>query len=77
MHDAFIPRYICNEIHKKCRKFISGDSDNHQSVHLVNWKKLCSPKDNSGLGLREARYQLDSHDEGYLESNCKQEWSAR
>lgn len=55
MQSAFVPRYICDEIDKKCRNFVWGDSAEVRHVHLVNWQKLCCPKEWGGLGLRTAR----------------------
>lgn len=55
MQSAFVPRYICDEIDKKCRSFVWGDSAVERKVHLVNWQKICSPKEWGGLGLRSAR----------------------
>lgn len=55
MQAAYVPRFICDEIDKKCRSFVWGDTADKKRVHLVNWKRLCSLKDWGGLGLRSAR----------------------
>lgn len=55
MQTAYIPRFICDEIDKKCRSFLWGDSNEGKRVHLVNWNRVCTPKDWGGLGLRSAR----------------------
>lgn len=41
----------CNDIDKICRDFLLGDKDNCKKVHLVNWREICVPRENGGLGL--------------------------
>lgn len=55
MQSVYIPRFMCDEIDKKCRKFIWVDIDDHTKLHMVSWSDMCRPKDGGGLGLREAR----------------------
>lgn len=55
MQSAYIPRVICDEIDKRCRKFIWGDTDNHRNIHMVSWSNIRKPKSCGDLGLREAR----------------------
>lgn len=45
----------CDEVDKRCRDFIWGDTVDERTVHLVNWRQVCTPKDWGGLGLRSAR----------------------
>lgn len=55
MQSSVIPRGTCVEIDKLCRNFIWGDEENHRTVHLLKWDKLCKPKQCGGLGLRSTR----------------------
>lgn len=55
MQAAYIPRSLCDAIDQRCRNFLWGDSNEEKHVHLVNWKRVCCPKEWGGLGLRTAR----------------------
>lgn len=55
MQSAHLLRHICDEIDKKCHKFVWGEAQGERGVHLVNWQRLCTPKSWGGLGLRSAR----------------------
>nr|XP_025664883.1 uncharacterized protein LOC112763420 [Arachis hypogaea] len=54
MHSALLPTATCNSIDRICRNFIWGDTDQNKKVHLLNWKKICEPKQSGGLGIRHA-----------------------
>lgn len=54
MQSAALPKYVCEEIDRKCRKFLWGDMDGECHMHTVSWSKVCRPKNWGGLGLREA-----------------------
>lgn len=53
MQAAVIPKHTCSEMEKICRRFIWGQKEGRDKIHLVNWKKLCQPKEEDGLGLRK------------------------
>lgn len=55
MQSAFIPRHLCDEIDKSCRRFLWGESDNVRHLHTVSWSNICKPKEWGGLSLRAAR----------------------
>lgn len=55
MQFAHIPRFICDEIDKRCRRFVWGESGSERKMHHIKWEKLCRPKSWGGLGLRPAR----------------------
>lgn len=55
MQSAIIPRQLCDEIDRKCRDFLWGDSENSKHLHSVSWANVCKPKKWGGLGLRSAR----------------------
>lgn len=42
MQFTCIPRAVCDEIDKRCRSFIWGDSENHNKIHTVAWNNLSS-----------------------------------
>lgn len=48
---AKILGFICYEIKKLQRGFIWGHEDGTRRMHLVNQKRICSPKWRGGLGL--------------------------
>lgn len=55
MQSAFIPRHLCDEIDKSCRRFLWGETENVRHLHSVSWSKICQPKELGGLSLRTAR----------------------
>lgn len=54
-HAVFLPRHVCDEIDKKCHQFVWGETDGVKKMHLINWKRVCSPKQWGGLGLCTVR----------------------
>ncbi|CAN1191383.1 Putative ribonuclease H protein At1g65750 [Linum perenne] len=46
---------ISGKIDRKIRNFIWGSSNGDRKIHLLNWKKICSPKSKGGLGIRSAK----------------------
>lgn len=44
MQSAALPKYVCEEIDRKCRKFLWGDMDGERHMHTVSWSKVCRPK---------------------------------
>lgn len=55
MQSALIPRYLCDEIDKRCRCFLWGDNEYGRHLHSVTWTDICLPKEWGGLSLRSAR----------------------
>lgn len=55
MQSAFIPRRLCDEIDKSCRRFFWGETENVRHMHSVSWSNICQPKELGGLSLRTAR----------------------
>ncbi|CAN1191792.1 Putative ribonuclease H protein At1g65750 [Linum perenne] len=55
MQTSLLPVETCNQIDKKIIDFIWGSFNGERRIHPVNWEKVCSPKDQGGLGLRSAR----------------------
>lgn len=54
MQTASLPRALCDEIDRKCKNFIWGDTEHQRHMHLASWKSICTPKKFGGLGLRAA-----------------------
>lgn len=55
MQSTLIPRQLCEEIDKSCRRFLWGDTGEVRHLHSVSWAKICKPKAWGGLSLRSAR----------------------
>ena len=51
-HVLKMPVSICADIDKINRIFLWGDTNEKNKVHLVKWKKVCTPKSKGGLGIR-------------------------
>jgi hypothetical protein len=54
MQINWLPQNICDSIDQTTRNFLWKGSNN-KGIHLVNWKKVTSPKSVGGLGIRTAR----------------------
>jgi hypothetical protein len=54
MQIYWLPQNICDSIDQTTHNFI-WRGQNNKGVHLVNWKKVASPKQFGGLGIRAAR----------------------
>lgn len=50
-----LPRSICDEVDKKVRGFLWGNTDEKTRMHLVAWNTVTKPKDEGGLGLCSMR----------------------
>lgn len=57
MQTMELPASVCDRIDRINRNFILGDTIGKRKLHLVNWQKVCKPKDKGGLGIRKARDQ--------------------
>ncbi|CAN1166153.1 Putative ribonuclease H protein At1g65750 [Linum perenne] len=55
MQTAVLPSKTCEEIDKRIRNFVWGTTAEERKICLVAWDKVCSPKENGGLGLRLSR----------------------
>ena len=55
MQTAKIPRTTCEAIDKKVRRFIWGDDENKNHIHLISWDTLQRPRNEGGVGLRSTR----------------------
>jgi len=52
MQTTRIPESVNQEIDKLNGKFVWGSNETKNKIHLVSWEKLCSSKEEGGLGLR-------------------------
>lgn len=55
MQTNLLPNSTCDKIDKIERDFILGYSDEGKGSHLIGWDKLCKPRNEGGVGLRNAR----------------------
>lgn len=52
MQSSLLPKFVCDEVDKRCRRFLWGDANGEKHIHTVGWNKVCKPKKWGGLGLR-------------------------
>ncbi|CAN1166059.1 Putative ribonuclease H protein At1g65750 [Linum perenne] len=55
MQTSILPATTCEEIDRRIRNFVWGTTAEERKIPLVAWDKICMPKENGGLGLRQAR----------------------
>ena len=48
-----IPRVVCDEMNSMLAKYWWGQTQNKWKIHLINWGKLCTPKNRGGVGFRD------------------------
>lgn len=48
-----LPHSLCEELTQMIAKFWWGQSGEESKIHWLNWKKLCTPKKDGGLGFRD------------------------
>jgi hypothetical protein len=47
---------IKKEIAKLIKKFLwQGGKDNNNTLHVVNWSIVCTPKENERIGIRDPK----------------------
>ncbi|CAN1743715.1 Putative ribonuclease H protein At1g65750 [Linum perenne] len=55
MQTSVLPVTTCEAIDRLIRNFVWGSTDETRKVHLIVWERICTPKDDGGLGLKMAR----------------------
>ena len=55
MQSVKIPIGVCDSLDKLQRDFLWGSNDTQRKTHLVRWERVCKPKDQGGLGIRNSR----------------------
>ncbi|XVF17280.1 hypothetical protein REPUB_Repub10bG0106100 [Reevesia pubescens] len=55
MQSAMLLISICNRLDKINSNFLWGGSADTERNHLVSWDKVCSPRNQGGLGLRKIK----------------------
>lgn len=55
MQVSWIPQSICNRIDQACRRFLWSSNSDSKGWHLVNWQTITAPRNDGGLGIRDAR----------------------
>lgn len=53
MQTALLPTAVCKRLDQIHSHFLWGGHADASRNHLVSWKKVCQPKTNGGLGLRQ------------------------
>jgi len=43
---------VLHQVMKLCRNFLWGGKDNYQRALYVAWDKVCTPKKQGGLGIK-------------------------
>lgn len=44
MQSSLLPKFVCDEVDKRCRRFLWGDANGEKHIHTVGWNKVCKPK---------------------------------
>jgi len=55
MQSAHLYVSIYDEVDKKCKRFLWGDTENQRRIHTMAWRNLFKPKNVGELGLRMAK----------------------
>ena len=55
MQTTWLPQGTCDALNRLSRNFLWGTNSDRKKLHLVNWKHVTKPKDQGGLGIRDAR----------------------
>jgi hypothetical protein len=53
---ASSPRFVLNTIKSLQRNFLWHGPNKEKKIALVSWEKICKPKDQGGLGIRDPSY---------------------
>ncbi|XP_074301049.1 uncharacterized protein LOC141632397 [Silene latifolia] len=54
MNIFIIPKGVLSRLNSICRNFLWDGTINHIRVPPVSWEKICSPKNEGGLGIRDS-----------------------
>ncbi|CAN1774821.1 Putative ribonuclease H protein At1g65750 [Linum perenne] len=55
MQTSVLTATTCEAIDKRISDFVWGSMEEARNIHLIAWDRVCTPKENGGLGLRLAR----------------------
>lgn len=50
-----ILKALCDMINSILAKYWWGQTKDEKNIHLINWKKLCNPKGNGGMGFKDVQ----------------------
>jgi hypothetical protein len=57
MQTTQLPVNTCKEVDKRIRNMVWGSSVDKRRIHLMNWDKICTYKEDGGLILKKSRDQ--------------------
>ncbi|KAL5846682.1 hypothetical protein ACOSQ3_010206 [Xanthoceras sorbifolium] len=60
MQTIKLPNDLCCRLDKVNRDFLWGHTVDKKTVHLVNWRTVCTPKGNGGLGIKSTKLMNQS-----------------
>lgn len=52
MKTSLLPEGVCLELERLQRRFVWGDAEGCQGYHSVSWDKICKPKLEGGMGIK-------------------------
>ncbi|GAA0163406.1 hypothetical protein LIER_39590 [Lithospermum erythrorhizon] len=55
MQCFLLPKQVCNKINSILTNYWWGVTEKKKKIHWATWKKLCTTKENGGLGFRDLR----------------------
>ncbi|XVF36663.1 hypothetical protein REPUB_Repub19eG0076600 [Reevesia pubescens] len=55
MQTTSLPDFVTSEIDKLMRTFLWGGTTGNKKMHMISWEKVCLPKEQGGLGLRNTK----------------------
>ncbi|KAL5785608.1 hypothetical protein ACOSQ2_008000 [Xanthoceras sorbifolium] len=60
MQTIKLPNDMCCRLDKVNRDFLWGHTVDKKTIHLVNWRTVCTPKGNGGLGIKSTKLMNQS-----------------
>lgn len=53
MQTANVPSQICDNLDKRNRNFLWGETSGKRKIHLISWHIVCKPKCKGDLGIKK------------------------
>lgn len=51
MQVAALPKWVIIDIERLCRRFFWGECGDERWLHTINWRRVCLPRAEGGLGI--------------------------